>query len=202
MVLALLAGRKTQTRRIIKFKRPLWGHHYLQPMWGRSPPPDPVDFGTPGLFREVGPDYPDSEDDDLMSPYVPGHRLWGRETWAPHDETCLRNKERDYVYYRADDLRRYDTDGRWRPSIFMPRWASRLLHEITNVRAEQLRDISFADALAEGIEARGPGFWSWPGGEPFTDPREAYRELWESINGPESWKANPWVWAISFKEAA
>src|SRR5690348_1316393 len=79
MVRALLAGTKTQTRRILKPQPAHW--RYLQPMWGTSPPPNPTAFGEPYLWREVGPDYPDSEKDDRRCPYgVPGDRLWVRET--------------------------------------------------------------------------------------------------------------------------
>lgn len=83
---------------------------------------------------------------------------------------------------------------RWRPSIHMPRWASRILLEIVDIRMERLQDISPDDCIAEG---------SWP-----IEKREfgrgheavsAYRELWDRINGPESWGQNPWVWVIEFK---
>lgn len=98
----------------------------------------------------------------------------------------------------------------WRPSIHMPRWASRITLEITSVRVERLQEISEADALAEGItygptcdeEGRSGGYhWDrtredeevWP------TAAQAYKQLWESINGPDSWTANPWVWAIEFR---
>ena len=89
----------------------------------------------------------------------------------------------------------------WRPSIHMPRWASRITLEVTGVRVERLQDISEADAYAEGIEQtdfieeaehQEPATGAPPG-------RYAYRALWESINGPDSWTANPWVWAVEFK---
>jgi len=100
----------------------------------------------------------------------------------------------------------------------MPRWASRITLEITAVRVERLHDISEADAVAEGLacitkdgdrtrkygipDADGmPGTddHGWPWNEWRSDPREAYRKLWESINGPGSWDLNPWVWVIEFK---
>jgi hypothetical protein len=107
--------------------------------------------------------------------------------------------------YRAgisDDIAKTE---RWRPSIFMPRWASRLTPEITAVRVERLQDISDGDAIAEGVDIfeDGAGFTipmkngklgSW-----LRNERDAYSVLWKSINGPESWDANPWVWVISFR---
>lgn len=116
-------------------------------------------------------------------------------------------------YYRATEVAP-DT-LRWRPSIHMPRWASRITLEIAGVRVERLQDISEADAIAEGIE-RGVGFPGWyryplPGDSeglaesgrlgkvPTAFPKLAYRALWESINGPGSWDANPWVWVVEFK---
>lgn len=97
----------------------------------------------------------------------------------------------------------------WRPSIFMPRWASRILLEVTEVRVERLQDISEADAKAEGIIPHVRGGWHWREHNPsdlddwdqfgFKTARDAYGALWESINGPGSWEANPWVWAVSFR---
>lgn len=84
-------------------------------------------------------------------------------------------------------------DGKWKPSIFMPRIASRITLEITGVRVERLNEISADDAIAEGVEI----ITSIDHGS--TDPIAAYRVLWESINGKGSWEKNPWVWCISFK---
>lgn len=88
---------------------------------------------------------------------------------------------------------------RWRPSIHMPRWASRTTLDVTRVRVERLQDISEADAKDEGLIRCGEG---WRGAEHlpwFASPVGAYRSLWEEINGPESWAANPWVWVVEFK---
>ncbi|EEQ5216149.1 hypothetical protein GOP30_005486, partial [Escherichia coli] len=95
-------------------------------------------------------------------------------------------------------------DGGWRPSIHMPRWASRILLEITNVRVERLNDISECDARAEGVPPAGsllpdhPGTFLTPKGD-FAMAKVAFQRLWESIYGEESWNANPWVWVIEFR---
>ncbi|SNR92134.1 hypothetical protein [Hymenobacter mucosus] len=119
--------------------------------------------------------------------------------------------EKDGKYYDH-----YDKQFVWRPSIFMKRVASRILLELVSVRVERLQDISEADAVAEGVEehiipALGPGTWGmWKNylwSEKTVDKqakakcsaKEAYETLWESINGPGSWQANPWVWVISFQ---
>lgn len=96
-------------------------------------------------------------------------------------------------------------DIRWRPSIHMPRWASRITLEITEVRAQRLQEISEADVYAEGIVMSPPHLGITPAGEPIEseridwDPWMYFQELWESINGIGSWDANPWVWAITFR---
>jgi hypothetical protein len=161
--------------------------------------------------------------DQLPCPYgAPGDTLWVRETWGLYDGEGIAYDyakgipkalpDGYHVSYPADDeggdLRAV---FRWRPSIHMPRFASRITLEITSVRVERLQDISEADAVAEGIERVMHGdsvFWRnyFPnkdvsGGpvEAFTDPRRSYRALWESINGAGSWDANPNVWVVEFK---
>lgn len=93
--------------------------------------------------------------------------------------------------------------GQYRPSIFMTRAASRITLEITDVRAERLQDISEDDAIAEGIEtieAEGVRWKDYTGrAKFFVNPINSFRSLWESINGPDSWTANDWVWPINFK---
>ena len=100
------------------------------------------------------------------------------------------------IWYWADGN---PTEGDWtrpRPSIHMPRWASRILLEITAVRVERLQDISETDAEAEGIQEIVDAGVDHDG-----TPRDAYRALWEQINGAGSWSANPWVWVVEFKRA-
>ena len=131
-------------------------------------------------------------------------RLWVREAWSidPHPgqnySGGLRSPDGGEVMYRATD----GWHGPWRPSIHMPRWASRITLEITSVRVERLQAISEADAVAEGVTAVSSGgvtLFTTTGVNCFQTAKDAYAALWESINGPDSWGANPWVWRISFK---
>lgn len=211
MIRALLAGTKTQTRRVVKPQPP---HHTVAV--GRWQDPPGYDAAWWAFLREgaVQEDHPfggaEIHGDPWRCPYgQPCDRLWVRETWA-HDASSLeecRAKHEDIMggggqygpYYRATEIAP-DT-LHWRPSIHMPRWASRITLEVTGVRVERLQDISEADALAEGIVPAGDG-----NGYQLADtthysgnPIDSYRSLWESINGPGSWDANPWVWAINFK---
>jgi len=211
MVRALLDGTKTQTRRVVKPQPESW--QSLQPMWGTSPPPNPVAFGRPGTVRPVAPDWPDSADDDILCPYgVAGDRLWVRETWA--QPTTL---DPGPTFYRADypscaagftNLPPVD-EITWKPSIHMFRKDSRILLEITGLRVERLQDISEADAIAEGIEQMPcavPSTRTWRNYDPSNGwtskvaiPQNSYRSLWDSINGAGSWATNPWVWVVEFR---
>lgn len=193
MVRAILEGRKTQTRRAIKAD--IFEAEVEWNPTGRTQVSINCTYGKPG------------------------ERLWVRETWREADSLLLGGSEIDppcIFAYKADNSIRgfdgqiYDTFGlnferlKWRPSIFMPRAASRILLEITDVRVERLQDISESDARAEGVE-------QWPDGNfkaytktpgKFTYAKDAFRTLWQSINGPESWVENPWVWVIEFKRIA
>ena len=191
-VRGILAGTKTQTRRIVKW-----------PDW-MQPRPDvfvrDLEGGKDVYYVSSGPTKV------FRCPYgVVGDRLWVRETWA---QTDPRFEPLCPLAYRATDDGRALLNDRWRPSIFMPRWASRITLEITDVRVERLQEISEADCVAEGIVAHRKGGWWWeqpPPGIEGTNhfgaktARDAYRALWESINGSGSWDVNPWVWAISFR---
>ena len=176
MVRALLAGTKTQTRRIIKPQHLAFFNQDAAAMlsyWNERPLP----YGQTG------------------------DRLWVRETFG-HFERNQHFKPGCNVYYRADG-NCLELEP-WRPSIHMPRWASRITLEITSVRVERLQDISEADAIAEGCTQNHNGYY-WGGPHPVSGLKQlatakgAYQDLWESINGPDSWAANPWVWAIEFK---
>lgn len=153
----------------------------------------------------------DAEGDvKFACPYgKPGDRLWVREAFSgPY---CMEAAEgiaavppskwghSSSIWFWADGD---PQDGDWtkpRPSIHMPRWASRILLEIVSVRVERLQDISEADARAEGCD---PVSWNCaPGYEQYTrEYREGFRKLWSQINGSVSWNVNPWVWVVEFKQ--
>lgn len=177
MVRAMLDGSKTQTRRVAS---KLVRH------------PDLGNLYTPGaLVLESEPQHVI----ERACPYGrPGDRLWVREAWAPHPQ------DTGTVFYRAtveDEPGFPIWSGPWRPSIHMPRWASRISLEVTGVRVERLQDISVADSIAEGL---GEYASHLRGLSPCLEWRYAYEDLWTEINGPESWAANPWVWVIDFKK--
>ena len=154
---------------------------------------------------------------DITCPYgSPGDRLWVRETWTPdhaafypHFPVCYRagfgpEYERKNGHVWSSEQNAW-FPWKWRPSIHMPRWASRITLEITGVRVERLNDISEEDAIAEGIhQFAALSLWgNDPKGTPAKlvggNPQEAFALLWESINGEGSWALNPWVWVIEFK---
>jgi len=190
MVRAILYGTKTQTRRVVKSRK------------------DP-DYGCQMAPSEIAGD----EYAARLCPYgQPGDRLWIRESLRPW------SKDQELMAYAADD----SNVGAWHamnyptrcgsqvkksvPSIHLPRAWSRILLEVVTVRVERLHDISERDAQAEGVIecdglldevrlcARAKQL-----GIPATECRVWYAELWESINGPGSWEANPWVWVVEFK---
>ena len=201
---ALLDGRKTQTRRVLK-----------------PQPPDGLRFV--GIY---GPDAvfePLSRGDDytVRLPYMPGDLLWVRETWsgdywlkdAPPSERpqiCAQVAHVPKIprtWYWADGS---PTHGDWerpRPSIHMPRWASRLTLEVTAVRVQRLQEISIEDARAEGVATEEWDDWrenvtsiAIPEGSYIENERDLFRDLWDSINAKRGygWDTNPWVCAISF----
>ena len=200
MVRAILDGRKTQTRRIMK-KQPepskaREGDFYfpcnkMQSMVhvsdfipGNSMIPDAQEFFSKCCpFGEVG------------------DRIWVRETWARYNI----NQDSHDMAYRATTPEDWPEEGRWRPSIHMPRWASRITLEITGVRVERLQSISPNDASREGlIKLPATGRYCLNQGDQYFggashDAREVFSWLWESIYGAESWQSNPWVWVIEFK---
>lgn len=197
MVRALLAGTKSQTRRAIK--------------------PQPAYAGGAWKCADGSTHQATRPSKSILAscPYgVPGDRLWVREAhwWFKDEHDPVTGYfppklTAEDVVYRADG-----DDGRkvWRPSIHMPRWASRILLEVTKVRVQRLWEITEDDAIAEGVEAipytgpnAGPNRYSVGdssvGWANFATAREAYAHLWDQINGAGSWDANPWVWAVAFQ---
>jgi len=193
MVRALLDGSKTQTRRIVKPQPPhadaiLQHHDGVYLAWDDKA----------GQVMDVG---------SWKCPYgQPGDRLWVRESFMPAPlETppeVPRPTRWNFAYAAGGQaeiqapasynpmLYNYE---RWSPSIHMPRWASRINLEVTDVRVERLQEISEADAIAEGCK----NSLHLTGGR-FAN--ENYAHLWETINGDGSWLANPWVWVIEFQQ--
>lgn len=187
MVKAILEGRKTQTRRIAKLSTAGY---------------EPINY-------EDGFAFSDSErhvrGEKFFCPYgKSSHRLWVRETWAHNPQY---NPPYEFstgqFLYRADGA----IEATWKPSIHMPRYASRLLLEIEDIRVERLQNISEKDAIAEGIEIihmAEPTVSVYRNYElkdklGTTNPVKSYKTLWNSINGPDAWEANPWVWVVIFK---
>jgi len=190
MVRAILDGRKTQTRRPVKPQPDMeidgekfpdgsggWG---WVPVWPN---------GHKWAGRTLG---------WAGCPFGQhGDRLWVRETWRIADSdlcgcggdycTCGCNGQPIYAAsYSAGDLAEFKP---WRPSIHMPRWASRITLEITGVRLERIQDISEADAIAEGA----PWEDCWP------TYRQSFEALWCRIYDSQSWDVNPWVWVVEFR---
>ena len=235
MIRALLARKKTQTRRVLK---PL--------PWNAAG--DAVD-----ISKAKSVSYVKGADGRLyiqfehplggpltahVSRFNVGDRLWCRETWADVNtavgpgigyraDSGFMQPEYDGPDYGAgpsynydkypgnytmwfDDLLAGAPDHGWRSPIHMPRWASRLTLIVESVKVERLQEISDEDAEAEGIFARGavgddPSHSQWTWGDSdwrYETPRAAYAALWNSINGPDAWGANPWVAAISFSVRA
>ena len=197
MVRALLAGTKTQTRRVVKPQpdtRP--GMNCTRLIFKDRK-------GAPLLDEAL--EAPEPRIYVSLCPYgQPGDRLYVREAFSgPH---CMGSAppskwgRSSGIWYWADGN---PTAGDWtkpKPGIHMPRWASRITLEVTAVRVERLQDISEADAMSEGSLD-----WAAEQDTPVRDLQEArlvYRQLWEDINGPGSWDANPWVWVVEVRAAA
>lgn len=215
MVRAILAGKKTQTRRVIQAPRVMLPSLVHSELYQGSPgiiarpdfydaelnPHGAVSINVNGKMLGVKPG-----EFHFVCPFIDGQtglmnnghrshwtilphagesvRLWVKETFRECGDIQrsgkLRERFHDSLVYRADSD---DTDGPWRPSIFMPRWASRLLLDVVSVRVERLTQINEADAQAEGVASV-----------------DEYAKLWNSINGKSApWSSDPWVWVINFK---
>ena len=201
MVQAILEGRKTQTRRVVKGVN----DHYYQSLVNHAS--GKHTFVMNGNYSP--------EPKGVIEKKCPfgqvGDVLWIRETWQNSDNNV-------YYHYKAD----FTEPGKgWKPSIFMPKDAARIWLKITNVRVERLNEISDEDAIKEGIDfeifndesdtfiyrnyLKGKDFYSFSeygwnfGKEIHSAPVASYCSLWEKINGDGSWNANPWVWVIEFE---
>lgn len=192
MVRAILAGTKTQTRRIVSTTPRGWDAQAMELACVQEHDSDML--GVQAYFgdKRAG----------TRCPYgKSGDRLWVREAWRTTGDggRCNGIPPRDLqpheVWYEADGAApAHELVGKLRPGMFMPRWASRITLEVTSVRVEKLGDISEADAEAEGAA---PLLVPPDGG---SSPHvEGFRYLWESINGLGSWDASPWVWCVSFR---
>lgn len=210
MVQAILEGYKTQTRRVVKPQPYITERHYLNASHRN---------GNSFLFKNL-------QDNRLLICECPygqvGDRLWVRETWVEDRIPQFKESQRGTVHYKADNIPVITESwaGHWKPSIFMPRWASRITLEITDIRVQRLQEIGYDDAIAEGVSKEMGlrfGFAS-----PYPEDkyllmlaRHIYVALWDSINGKRSinlsatngktvyeysWIANPWVWVIEFKK--
>jgi hypothetical protein len=196
MVKAILDGRKTQTRRVIKLADGALADSDNIPAAG-------YDGQLAPYVMDFSKTYPRWTQRDC--PYgQPGDRLWVRETWSCIGAEQVKPSEiaPGYtVYYATDDIARNWRVNKWRPSIFMPRWASRITLEVTGVRVERVQDIRDEDILDEGMIAHSPnGVFS----NPESVSRNQFVVLWDSINAKRgySWESNPWVWVVEFKRVS
>lgn len=193
MVRAILCDRKLETRRVMK----------PQP-WGKPLRVKEISWFDGGSMPDVASACPHGK---------PGGHLWVKETaiispkqFAQRDDTCVNDYEGDhrFIQYIATHP---DTEAAgWyklkkTPSIFMPRWASRITLEITDVRVERVRDITAEDAILEGIEQVGQGWRDYLKRGAICGPCDSFHSLWDSINAKRGfgWETNPWVWVIAFR---
>lgn len=183
MVQGIKKNIKKQTRRAIKFPLKSKTHH--------------ISVGEGKEAPHVS-----------FAPVQTGDILWVRETWAEFGQAPFLYKaslsEEELKAFRSLLLK-------WKPSIFMPKEAARIFLKVTNVRAERLQDISEDDAIAEGIlrikkaYRGGTAYYDYSGKQTpasynFDSPIASFKTLWQSINGRESWEANPWVWVYEFEQ--
>jgi hypothetical protein len=203
MIRALLDGRKTQTRRVLKHPKGIDIN---------IAPTVQTDDATWIAF-----DHPKGGPLTCIKwPYAPGDRLWVKEAWncfafsqdgeeasptqtIPSAAEYRECKEDAYrfdiqaIYRESDRARKWFSDQQWRSPIHMPRWASRLTLTVTDVRVQRLQDISEADAMAEGANPSDLRMYPELG-----TSCDWFHDLWNSLHGPDAWDANPWVVALTF----
>lgn len=191
MVRAILEDRKTVTRRIIKGAEGCASIYAGEKdgLWAAER------FGDPAQAT--------------LRSFVPKDRMWVRETFYDFRTRIYTDRgmveQPPRAVYRADGGTLLN-GGKWKPSIHMPRWASRLTLEVVSVRAEHLQDITEEDVIAEGVvrewHAEDERWMFTSAAGTSTCPIEAFAELWESIHGGGTWETNPWVWRIEFRRVA
>lgn len=178
MVQAILEGRKTQTRRVVKPQSAIL---------------------TDRMARSLGVQPPAQENPaSIPCPYgQPGDILWVRETWGYYADTW---GDANYFEYKGsftginDDV--IVSEPKWKPSIHMPFESARIFLRIKAVRVERLQDISTEDCLSEGLST------TLREHDAVVHLSQQWEQLWQSINGPESWDANPWVWVLEFQRVS
>lgn len=201
---------KTQTRRALKHQPPAECNiHYMlgNESWLAADARSPLRHVWEAWHGPLFNSRPENHLCGLFyarMPVQPGDRVWCREAWHAArslDETAPRDIPRDADIEHAATARSYaeiGLKGKKRPGIFLPRWASRLTLYVSEVRVQRLQEISEEDALAEGVQRAPGGMWSGAEGQAGTTARAGYGLLWEQLNGPGSWEANPWVAAYTF----
>ncbi len=216
MIRAILDGRKTQTRRVVK-PQPPSAHRFA----GFTVSSTHTDDEGKAVWASSDVSALLKDAHRVRCPYgAAGDRLWVREAWnGPFFTEDEALDVDDLSLFDVPERCAYKADGgttpeyidaddnlvcKWCPSIHMPRWASRILLEVTDVRVERLQEISEADARAEGAsyhDGRGVGHSGWRHdyGDVHANARSAYARLWKHIHGPGSWDANPWVWVVEFR---
>ncbi len=209
---ALLDGRKTQTRRIVKLPNPT--RHVVVDPGGTIFGPGPYIKA----YRNTDMSPPEDGNIAAMHPRVhcpygyPGDRLWVKEAYAAHElyealkpsEIPAEGRVWSRLWFAArdsgcEDGPDHSDAGRWRNCLFMPLWASRITLEVTDVRVERVQGISEEDAIAEGVDAVSmaamPRQGTWT-------RRQDFAQIWNKLNGKKpgcSWDDNPWVWVIEFR---
>ncbi len=213
MVQAIPPGHKTMTRRIMKPQPRL--EKYSAMVGGYDNIPPMARFWTPGETNNLGVE-------DIKPKYQPGDILYVKETCTyvmlEHAPDLLEGANSQWIYKASvhSDWMDYAKERygyKWKPSIFMPRAAARIFLKVTDVKAERLQDITEEDAIKEGIESKiikssigqtyiGYLNYLYDGIDDimyYRNPVLSFETLWIKINGPQSWKENPWVWVYSFE---
>lgn len=204
MVQAILAGRKTQTRRVCKIspEANIMGFYVKRRLWDSSIEENPNPIGHIAKFNWG----------EVKSKYTEGDIIWVRETFQKLES--VKHKEIDFLYKADVEYHNYFNSDLvvWSPSIFMPKEAARIFLKVTNVRVERLQDISEEDAIAEGIavssKVGSDGHYYYKDYNDTTDWPEvgwmhastSFQTLWDSINEKKHpWNSNPWVWVYEFE---